>query len=120
MRFIPTRVHGIIDYIVGILLVIVPYVLGFADGTAAQYIPQLLGVGAIAYSLLTRYELGALKLLPMPAHLGLDFASGAFLAASPWLFGFAEGVYLPHLIVGLMEIGAAVTTETRPRYTEPA
>lgn len=115
MRFIDTRTHGIADYIVGALLIVAPYLLGFADGGPAQWVPQLLGVGAILYSLLTDYELGAVRAIPMPVHLGLDFASGLLLAASPWLFGFAGEVFWPHLILGLVEIGASLTTETRRR-----
>ena len=30
----------------GALLIAAPYLLGFADGTAKQYVPQALGVGA--------------------------------------------------------------------------
>ena len=115
MRFMSTRLHGGADYLVGIVLILAPYLLGFADGGPAQYIPQILGAGAIVYSLLTAYELGAVKLIPMPVHLGLDFLSGAFLLVSPWLFGFASEVFWPHVIFGLVEIGASLTTETRPR-----
>ena len=32
---IPTRIHGIIDYVFGIIAIAAPFVLGFADGTAA-------------------------------------------------------------------------------------
>ena len=53
----------------------------------------------------------------MPVHLGLDAAAGLLLAASPWLFGFAEFVYLPHLILGILEMGAALMTETTPART---
>ena len=114
MRFIPTRVHGVVDYVVGALLVVVPYILGFADGTAAQYVPQLLGIAAIGGSLLTDYELGVMRVIPMPVHLMADTGSGALLALSPWLFGFSDQVFWPHLIVGLMEIGAGLTTSTVP------
>ena len=114
MRFIPTKVHGVLDYLTGALLIAAPYLLGFADGTAAQWVPMILGAGAILYSLFTNYETGLIKLLPMPVHLMLDLGSGILLAASPWLFGFADRVYWPHLIVGLFEIVAAVTTRTRP------
>jgi hypothetical protein len=31
MRFIPTRIHGAIDYLPGLALIIAPFVLGFAD-----------------------------------------------------------------------------------------
>jgi hypothetical protein len=64
--------------------------------------------------LLTRYELGAIKLIPMRVHLGLDMASGVLLAVSPWLFGFSDRVFWPHLILGLIEIGTALMTEREP------
>lgn len=115
MRFIPTQIHGVLDYLVGVLLIAAPWLFGFADTGAAQWIPVILGAGAILYSLLTRYELGVAKLIPMPIHLWFDGLSGLFLAASPWLFGFADIVWLPHLVVGLIEIGAALMTETTPR-----
>ena len=114
MRFIPTRVHGALDYLMGLLLLVAPYLLGFADGTAAQYVPQALGVAMLGASLLTDYELGLVRVIPMPMHLLLDLASGALLAASPWLFGFADRLFWPHLILGLLEIGSALMTRTVP------
>lgn len=114
MRFIPTRTHGVLDYVVGALLIVVPYLLGFADGTAAQWVPQLLGLVAIGGAMMTDYELGVMRVIPMPVHLGIDIASGVLLAASPWLFGFADRVFWPHLVVGVMEIGAGLMTRTVP------
>jgi hypothetical protein len=114
MRFIPTRTHGVIDYLMGALLILAPYLLGFADGTAAQWIPQVVGAALIGASLLTDYELGVVRVIPMPVHLFLDVAAGALLAVSPWLFGFADRVAWPHLILGLLEIGMGLTTSTTP------
>jgi hypothetical protein len=114
MRFIPTRTHGVIDYLMGALLILAPYLLGFADGTAAQWIPQVVGAALIGASLLTDYELGVVRVIPMPVHLFLDVAVGALLAVSPWLFGFADRVAWPHLILGLLEIGMGLTTSTTP------
>ena len=114
MRFIPTRTHGVLDYAVGALLIVVPYILGFADGTAAQWVPQALGLVAIGGAMLTDYELGVMRTIPMPVHLGIDIASGVLLALSPWLFGFSDRVFWPHLLVGIMEIGAGLTTQTVP------
>lgn len=114
MRFIPTRIHGVLDYATGLLLIAAPWLLGFADGTAAQWVPVVLGVGAIAYSLVSDYELGVTPVLSMPTHLALDAGSGILLAASPWLFGFADRVWLPHVVVGVFEIGASLLTATTP------
>lgn len=44
--------------------------------------------------------------------LSLDLIGGVFLAVSPWLFGFSERAWAPHLIVGLLEIGVVVMTRT--------
>lgn len=116
MRFIPTKIHGYMDYMMGLLLIASPWLFDFADGGAQQWIPVVLGAGAIIYSLMTDYELGVSRIISMPAHLNLDLVSGIFLAASPWLFGFAEEVYLPHLILGILEIGAALTTKREPGH----
>ena len=114
LRVIPTKVHGVLDYLVGVLLLIAPWLFGFADGGIAQWLPVLLGAGVIAYSLVTDYELGVASVISVPAHLGLDIGGGILLALSPWLFGFADQVYWPHLIVGLIEIGTALMTQKQP------
>ena len=114
MRIIPTRLHGVLDYAMGALLIVAPYLLGFADGTAAQYVPQALGLATLLMSLVTDYELSIAQLIPMSIHLGVDIASGLLLALSPWLFGFADRVFWPHLILGIAEVGAALMTQTRP------
>lgn len=114
MRFIPTKIHGYLDYSVGLLLIATPWLFGFARGGADTWVPVILGASAIIYSLFTDYELGVSRKLSMRGHLGLDLASGILLAASPWLFGFADYVYLPHLILGLAEMGASLTTKSTP------
>lgn len=124
MRVIPTRAHGWIDYLMGILLVCAPWVLGFARNGAETWVPVIIGASVIVYSLCTNYELGIVKAIPMRSHLTLDFLGGGLLAASPWLFGFSEYIFLPHLLVGVTEIIVALITETVPgsehaRTTDP-
>lgn len=114
MQKIPTRVHGVLDYILGLVLIAAPWLLGFADGGAETWVPVILGASVIVYSLFTKYELGAIPAIGMPAHLWLDGLGGAFLAVSPWLFGFADLVYWPHLVFGILEVLAALMTRTTP------
>ena len=118
MRFISTRAHGVMDYIVGLLLLVAPYLLGFADGSAAQWVPMILGVAIIGMALMTDFELSLVRLIPMPLHLGIDIAGGLLLLASPWLFGFADRIAWPHVIVGILEVGLALTTRTVPDSAE--
>jgi hypothetical protein len=114
MRVIPTRVHGVMDYLVGLILIAAPWLFKFNYGGAETWVPVVLGAAAILYSLSTDYELGVMRLIPMATHLMLDLGSGVLLAISPWLFGFHEQVWAPHLIVGLIEIGTALMTQRVP------
>jgi hypothetical protein len=66
---------------------------------------------------MTNYEFGLSKSISMRTHLMLDLMSGILLAASPWLFGFSDYVYLPHLLVGLFEIAASLMTVRTPSPT---
>lgn len=116
MRVIPTKVHGVLDYLSALLLIASPWLFDFANGGAAQWVPILVGATILLVSLVTDYELSVAKLVPMPTHLALDILSGALLAASPWLFGFAELVYWPHVLIGVAEIGAGLLTRQVPDY----
>lgn len=118
MRFIPTGLHGLIDYVWGLFLAASPWLFGFADDLRATYVAWAFGLGAIAYSLVTRYEAGLLPIIPVPVHLALDVLAGAVLAVSPWLFGFAGRVSWPHLLFGLFSVAAGLTTQTRPRVAD--
>ena len=112
---IDTKTHGYIDYLMGLLLIILPFILEFPDG-AATTLPIVLGAGTIVYSLLTNYELGAKRLLSMKAHLGIDLVAGLLLIAAPWIFGFADVVFWPFVILGVFEVGAAVFTKKHSSY----
>jgi hypothetical protein len=114
MRFIPTRVHGVLDYLTAGVLIAAPSLLSVRENGMQRWLPVALGVGTIGYSLLTDYELGLFKVIPMPMHLAFDAANGALLAASPWLFGFAEETASPHLALGLFEIAVTACSQTAP------
>ena len=114
MRFIPTKFHAPLDYIVGAALIASPWIFQFSEHTAATVVPIVLGIGLIAYSLITDYELGVWKVAPMAVHNLIDIAAGIVLATSPWVFGFADdsaNVWVPFVVVGLAAIFLGLTTK---------
>lgn len=117
MKFIGTKAHGILDYLMGLLLIGSPWLLGFYEGGSETWIPVILGCSTVLFSMFTNYEYGVLRLLPMKAHLAIDFLSGALLAVSPWLFNFADTVFLPHVILGSTEVLVVLFSSTKP-YTK--
>lgn len=116
MRFLTTRIHGVLDYALGALLIALPLAAGLGTGGPEGWVPMAMGAALLAYSLFTDYELGAVRRIGMPVHLWLDAVGGVLLAASPWLFGFDTRVWAPHLALGLLEVAAASLTNTIPSY----
>lgn len=115
-KLIPTRIHGVLDYLTGLALIAIPLLFNWPQPEATIF--MVLGAGALVYSLITRYELGVFKLLPMPAHLVLDLLSGLFLVAAPFL-GLARGDLQGWFWgFGLFEIAAALLTSTRPSFAK--
>lgn len=110
---ISVRTHAIIDYVVGVLLILAPFLLGFATGGPAMWTPILLGASIIVYSLITRYPLSVNPVLPFSTHLILDGAGGLLLLASPWLFGFADLIWWPHVLVGAAELAVVAMTDRK-------
>ena len=113
---ISTRVHGFLDYSVGVLLIALPWLLGFARGGPETWAPVAVGASALVYSLFTDYELGLVRKLQMPVHLWLDAIGGVALAVSPWLLEFDEQVWIPHVALGVTEVVVAFFTNTIPGY----
>jgi hypothetical protein len=114
MRFVSTRVHGMIDWVMGPLLLVLPLLLKLDLDNPEAWLPMVLGFAMLVLTFFTDYELGIIRRIPMGAHLMIDMGTGALLALSPWLFGFSERIWLPHLLLGIVEIGTAMTTQLRP------
>lgn len=113
MNIIDTKLHGILDYLVGLLLIIAPLLLLGTDAGTAFWVPAALGFTTLVYSLLTDYELGIYRKIKMSAHLTLDVLSGMLLMVSPWVFDFWQISWIPYVAVGLFEIAAGSYTEVK-------
>lgn len=118
---ISSKIHAVLDYVVGLLLIAAPWLLGFADNSAATMVPVILGILTLVYSLFTNYEYSLARMLPYKTHLIIDFVAGMLLLSSPWLLGFNDRVYLPHVILGAFEMVAVMlsrkaTSEIHPEH----
>ncbi|HEX8199890.1 MAG TPA: hypothetical protein VF590_05345 [Isosphaeraceae bacterium] len=116
MKLLSTKTHGVLDYLTAGAMLTLPRAMGW--GEAATRLLTGAGLGALGYSLLTRYELGLVKVLPMRAHLSLDALSGAMLCAAPLLLADETPEVKGTLVgLGLFEIAAAMATEAEPAAT---
>lgn len=112
MRLIKTKNHGYLDLPIGIHLVGIPFISDIDLGHPSNYVPMIIGLFIICYSLLTDYEFG-IGPLSMRTHLWLDVLTGGLLAASPWIFNFEDVVFFPHLLAGLFIIALSSVTNVK-------
>ena len=122
LRVIPTSVHGAVDHVVGPALIAAPEVLRLPKKSPEGIVPRVNGAVAAVYSNLTDYELSLKNVIPMKVHLVLDAVGGAALAAVPFATGaHKRGVrhWLPHTLVGALEVGMALTTKAEPPRSRP-
>ena len=115
-KLIPTRIHGVLDYLTGLVLIAIPLLFNWPQPEAMIF--MALGAAALVYSLITRYELGVFKLLPMTAHLVLDMLSGLALVTLPFLGLVAPDLRPWFWAFGAFEIVVALLTSTRPQFAE--
>lgn len=117
VRFIPTKVHGLIDRGVAPVLIAAPTILRLRNDSPEGLVARVVGGVEAVYANLTDYETSAKKVVPMPVHLALDGINGAALALVPQFTGARKrGLkhWLPHLGIGVFEIGMAICTKTEP------
>lgn len=109
---IPAFVHGVIEYVAGVLFIAAPFLFGF-DAAAAVALSVVLGVVVMVVAALTEGPTGLIREIPVSAHVVIDFALAAVLVAAPFLFGFSdEGAPTAFFII-LGVIHLLVTIATR-------
>ncbi|AXV15198.1 hypothetical protein CYG48_05460 [Neorhizobium sp. SOG26] len=112
MRFIPTSVHGIADYLVCLGMIIMAFVAGAQGAGFAAFV--ILGCFGILYSLFTDYELGWKSYLSMPAHLALDAGFAVVMLVLPFLVDLPPMLYRSSFVIAVLAAALVLTTRMRP------
>jgi len=121
MRILSTRAHGMIGSLAIAAAATAPALLKLEDVPVSAWALRLWTAGTVGLTALTDFELGVVRVLPMPAHLLIDALAGPAVAATPWLTGSARRGWrhwLPHALVGGTELLLALITKTQPSYRE--
>lgn len=109
---IPRFVHGAIEYIAAVLLIVAPFLLAFDSG-AAVALSVVSGVVLIAVAASTEGPTSLIDSLPITVHLMVDFVLAVVLIASPFLFGFSDETEPTAFFLGLGVLHLLVTIGTR-------
>jgi len=122
MKIIPRFYHGVLDYLSGVLLLLAPNLFGFAEmGGTAAWVPRIIGMMILLQAVMTDYELGLMKVIPIAMHLMSDYVVGIFMLLSPFLFGFYDDsltATILMIVMGVVAVGTAAMTQPRGRPRE--
>jgi VIT1/CCC1 family predicted Fe2+/Mn2+ transporter len=112
--------HGVVEYVAGVLLIAAPFLFSFDSG-AATAVSIIAGVLVIAIAASTEGPSSLINSIPIAAHLLLDFALAAALIASPFLFGFSDesAPTAFFLVLGVLHLLVTIATRFKPAR-EPA
>ena len=111
IKLLPAWLHTIADYAVGALLLAVALTVDMS--TEAAVAGVVVGATVLAVSLLTRYPLGVVKVLPFRIHSIADYAAVVLLFVAPFALGFNDtdsGVTAFYFAAGLAVLGVSLIT----------
>ena len=109
---IPLFVHGIIEYAIGVLLIVAPFLFGF-DSSAATAVAIVSGVATFIIGGSTDSPTGLAKVIPVGVHMVLDFVIAVIWIASPFLFGFTDDSAATAFFIVLGIAGLLIAIGTR-------
>jgi len=88
VRLLPAWLHAIADYAVALSLIVVALVVGGPGKAVAAGV--VIGAVVLVVSMLTRYPLGVIKVLPFKVHSAGDYLAVILLVTSPFALGFTH------------------------------
>jgi hypothetical protein len=89
MRILDARIHGVLDLAFIVIFLLGPLAFGLGGSPAA--IAFLLAAVHLIMTLLTRFPMGASKLIPFRVHGLIELFVGVFLVILPTIGGYAPG-----------------------------
>ena len=109
-------VHGLLDYPLAAVLIVLPLVLDF-DDSAAKWIAFGLGIGAAVLAVGTAWPTGIVHVIPPLLHGYADIAVTVALIVLPFIVGFSSHTtaLVFYLIVGVGGLAATLGTRFEPR-----
>lgn len=112
IRFLPAWLHAIADYAVGGLLVVAALIVGGSGLAVATGV--VVGAVVLVVSMLTRYPLGVVKVLPFTLHSAGDYLATALLLVAPFTLGFADtdtGLTVLYVGAGIAVLAVSLITD---------
>ena len=114
---IPRFVHGVIEYVAGVVLIAAPFVLSFDSGAATGSRSSSASL-VIAIAAATDGPTSLVNQIPLSAHVALDYVLAVLLVAMPFIAGFSDETAPTAFFIALGVAHLLITIGTRFRKEE--
>lgn len=114
--------HGYLDYAVGLLLVVSPWLFGFDDVSSVATVTMVVvGLIVLLLSIMTDYPLGIIKAVPFKVHGVIETIGALFLLVSPWLLNYniVQSATILAVVVALAWLVVVAMTRYTEHYRRP-
>lgn len=109
MKSLFISLHGYINFVIGTLTILSPFIFSF-DGTNIETIITItIGFTIIGTTAISDYKFCLYPILSIKQNMFISLWLGAFLAFSPWLYNYYDLIYLPQLLPGILIAANSVT-----------
>src|ERR1041384_4932992 len=115
---LPPVVHGILDYPLAAVLIVLPLFFSLA-AAAAKGIAFAFGIGAAVLAVGTAWRTGIVQVIPPLLHGYADITVTVALIVLPFIVGFSDHTtaLVFYLVVGAGGLGATLVTRFEPRVS---
>jgi hypothetical protein len=123
--FISHSFFGYFAYPLAIVTMASPWIFNSANGThfvnvggASLFFPFMFGWFSLLMAIFSNTK-GFINIFPSQMHCTLLTIVGFVIMVAPWLYGFHDRVFLPHLILGAINFIMGVYTKGSPVTCPP-
>jgi hypothetical protein len=111
VRLLPAWLHAVADYAVGAVLILAALMVGGTAGAVGTGV--VVGATVLVVSMMTRYPLGVVKVLPFQVHSAGDYLAAAQLLVAPFALNFRQsdgGLTALYIVAGVAVLAVSLIT----------
>ena len=105
------KMTAMVDYIIGVWLIALPWLLGFQESLAPTAVSVLTGAGVIVNKGLSNEDYALVRIIPKAVHRLVDITTAVLLCLAPWMFEYSDIIIWPHVLTGLAMLAMLLTGE---------
>jgi len=124
--FISKKSYAVLNYLTGACLMLAPWYIPGSNGQpfyvhaggAILFLPLIIGWLQLVMTFFSASPYGVIRQFPVQMHCFQNVLTGSFLIASPFIYGFCDVIWWPHVLCGAVLMILGLFTTNSP-FTTP-